>query len=492
MAYETHLLDTIRLIHSDRMTGTLQLERGSERIAVRFREGLLDGAGSNIPRLQLGNILAARGAIPSYELPKLLDFVRRKKMLTGKAAVARKLVDKDDLKECVRDQIVQVLSHAIQNDFTIGSFQKTRMDLFAPAGLDCERLFLELARSNVKPPALDPNRAISLSNGHSLSHLPWYPQELSVLSMLKTPCTMQSLAAATGMEYDRLNRILGVFDALKLIRQTDIAFSDSTAIVKREKFPFERLTPELDRSALSDKLETYHCSSSFISEQFRALKVRIAEMSARAPLRVIAISSPHTQDGKSLISTNLAISFSHDTGRKAILVDCDLRNPSVHRLLGASVDPGLLGYLEDDILKPYCYMRRMDKLYVMTAGGPSQSPVELLSEARMKELIEGLKTEFDTIILDCPPFGPIPDAQVLAGLADGLLMVVRRGKTTYGTIEKAFRHLDRSKLMGLVFNDVKPMLFNTQYPYKYYHYRNRESYPYGSIKIVRRPKNYLE
>lgn len=492
MPYDTHLLDTIRLIHGDRMTGTLQLEKGNERIAILFRKGLLDGAGSNIISLQLGSILVERGSLQPSDLPKLLEFGRRKKFLTGRAAVARKLLDKNELKECVRDQIIQVMSHAIQNNFAVGAFKKTQVDLFTPAGLDCDRLILELARNNLKPLDLDPNRAISLNNGHSLTHLPWYPQELSVLSMLKTPCTLQSLASATGMEYDRLGRILCVFDALKLIRQTDITFSDSTAIVKREKFPFEHLTPEIDKSSLSDKLETYHSGSSFISEQFRTLKVRIAEMATRAPLRVIAVSSPHTQDGKSLISTNLAVSFSRDTDRKVILIDCDLRNPSVHRLLGAASEPGLLGYLEDDLLQPYCYMRRLDKLFVMTAGGPSPNPVELLSEAKMKNLIAGLKAEFDTIILDCPPFGPIPDAQVLAGLADGLLMVVRRGKTTYGTIEKAFRNLDRSKLMGLVFNDVKPMLFNTQYPYKYYHYRNRESYPYGSVKIIRRPKNYLE
>lgn len=138
-------------------------------------------------------------------------------------------------------------------------------------------------------------------------------------------------------------------------------------------------------------------------------------------------------------------------------------------------------------------MRRLGSLYLMTAGGVSDTPVELLSDAKMRELIEYLKTEFDTVVLDCPPFGPISDAQVLTGLADGLLMVVRCGKTAYGALEKAFGILDRSKLLGIVFNDVKSLMFNTQYPYQYYHYRNRNSYPYGkTARPSRRKKSYLD
>ena len=129
----------------------------------------------------------------------------------------------------------------------------------------------------------------------------------------------------------------------------------------------------------------------------------------------------------------------------------------------------------------------------MTAGGVSDNPIELLSGAKMRELIAYLKTEFDTVILDCPPFGPISDAQILTGLADGLLMVVRSGKTTYGAIEKAFSILDRSKLLGIIFNDVKSLMFNTQYPYQYYNYRNRNSYPYGKTqKPHHRTKSYLD
>jgi capsular exopolysaccharide synthesis family protein len=492
MAMDYQLLDKIREIQRQGRTGLLQLEKEGREITVYFHDGLIDGAGSNIAHLKLGKILAGRGIFQSSVVPKLLEKARRKHMLLGRTAVWRKLLDDEDLKEAINDQIIQTFSFALSSEFRIRAFKDSDVDLYLPARLDLDCLVLELARCNLKPLQLDPSGLLSLNNGRSLSHLPWYPQELSVLSHLKTPCTLQDLAGATGIEYVRLGKILSVFDSLRLLNRVETPQSESTALVKREGFPFEHLTPEIGSFNLSSKLETLLNPTSFISEQFKTLKVRLAEVAAQAPLRVIAVSSPNAGDGKSLVSANLAISLSKDKGRRVVIVDCDLRNPSLHKLLGASVEPGLLGFLDGDYLQPYCYLRRLESLYVMTAGGIANNPIELLSNPRMHELIAYLKTEFDVVILDCPPFGPIADAQILTGLADGFLMVVRCGKTTYRTIENAFERLDRNKLIGLIFNDVKPMLFSTQYHYRYYNYGDRSYYPYAKIKVVRRPKTYLE
>ncbi|MBN1569595.1 MAG: polysaccharide biosynthesis tyrosine autokinase [Acidobacteria bacterium] len=488
---EHPIIESIRQIQEQSRTGSLPLEKGSRTIILCFRDGLIQAAGSDIAELRLGNILTKKGILKTSSIPQLLEKARRKHMILGKAAVQTRLLDDTELQESVTDQIIQALTYALNNEFRVGLFDETPVNLYMPAKLDVDYLILELARKNLVPFQLDPNSMLSLNNGRNLSHFPWYPQELSVLSRLKEPCSLQELAISTGMEYARLNKILSVFNSLNLLKEVETAHSESTAVVKRDRFPFEHLIPEIGNSALSSKLETFHNPTSFISEQFKTLKVKLAEAAAQAPLRVIAVSSPHTEDGKSLVCSNLAVSLSKDPGRRVVVVDCDLRNPSIHKFLGTSVEPGLLGYLEGDYLQAYCYMRRLDKLYLMTAGGISENPIELLSNVRMQELIAELKTEFDTIILDCPPFGPISDAQILTGLADGFLMVVRCGKTTYGTMEKAFKILDKSKLIGLIFNDVKPMMFNTQYHYKYYNYRNR-AYPYGTIKITHRPKNYLE
>ena len=111
----------------------------------------------------------------------------------------------------------------------------------------------------------------------------------------------------------------------------------------------------------------------------------------------------------------------------------------------------------------------------------------------MKDLVDDLKTDFDTIIRDAPPLSPIADARIVTALSDGCIMVIRRGKTSYRAIEGALRVIDRAKLLGVVFNDVKPMLFHTYYNRGYYDYGRDSQYLYSSSRKGRvSPKNYLE
>ncbi|PYS33673.1 MAG: hypothetical protein DMG14_31280, partial [Acidobacteria bacterium] len=176
-----------------------------------------------------------------------------------------------------------------------------------------------------------------------------------------------------------------------------------------------------------------------------------------------------------------------------IIVDCDLRNPSLHRYLGVTEGPGLLQYLSNGRLAPHCYVRRLENLFFLTSGGIAENPIELLSLRRMKDLIEYLKNDFDTIILDAPPLSPIADARIVTALSDGCIMVIRRGKTSYRSIEGAFRVIDQAKLLGIVFNDVKPMLFHTYYKRGYYDYGRDSQYMYSrGRKRLEKPKNYLE
>ncbi len=492
MVNRIELLNVICRIQADGETGSLHLEKGEKKITVYFREGLINAAATNIAPLQLGRFISKFARVEDSAFDRLLKEARKKRLPLGKAAMKRKLVDETELEDSVREQIVQTLTHALDNEFDVSTFAHSTESFHMPARLDLSHLLLELARTNVEPYRVEPTQRIALTNGKGHAGLPWYPQELSVLSELSQPRTLQELASATGLDYPDLSKVLSVFNSLHIISAAVSTNGGGGELVVRDRFPFESLTPEIGRKGLSDKIETLLNESSFVSEQFKNLKVRLNEVSSARQLRVITISSPHTEDGKSLISVNLAASFSKDPGRRVILVDCDLRNPSLHTFLGTSPQPGLLGYLEGEPLQPYCYMRRCEKLYFMTAGGIAANPIEMLSHERMKKLIEYLQTEFDTIILDSPPFAPISDAQILTSLSDGLVLVVRCGKTFYASIEKAFRNLDRNKLVGVILNDVKPMLFNTQYDYRYYHYKNRDRYPYGKRKITARPKTYLE
>src|SRR5205085_11786248 len=117
-----------------------------------------------------------------------------------------------------------------------------------------------------------------------------------------------------------------------------------------------------------------------------------------------------------------------EPGHRTVIVDCDLRNPTLDRYLGVASSPGLLQHLSNGQLSPYCYMRRVGNLFFMTSGGVSENPIDLLSLRKMADLIGCLKKDFDTVILDAPPFSPIADARIVSGMSDGLIMVVRRGR----------------------------------------------------------------
>ena len=492
--HQNFILERIREIQESGESGFLSLEKGGQVIVAQFRDGLINAVSTNITKHQLGQYMILHDYLDEKEMEELVKESRKQKALLGETAVSKTVLDEAELVEVVQMQAVQALTHAIRADFDVSDFKRTVPPaLYTPARMDHTHLLLELARNNLQPFKLNPAMLISLRNGKPLPPLPWYPAEMSVLSELKAPKTIHELVVSTGLEYPRLSKILFVLDSLNLIGLVESSPSETTALVRRDGFPFESLVPEIRRTGLSDKLESVRDANSFISEQFKALKVHISEAAATRDLKVIAVTSPDAQDGKSLVCTNLAVSFARDSNRKVILLDCDFRNPNVHRLLGITADPGLQGYLEDDSLQSYCYMRRLDKLFILTAGGISPNPVELLSLDKMRSLIAYLKIEFDTIIIDAPPLGPISDTQIISSMSDGLLMVIRSGKTSYRSMDAGIRKLDRGKLLGVVFNDVKPMLFNTQYDYRYYRYGKTGKYPYGQKHVSHhRPKTYLE
>jgi len=488
------LLQTIRQIQENGITGSLLLSHSSQNITVFFRDGLISAVSTNISNHQIGQYLTKRCYLGEKDLSLLVHEGHKRGTLLGETAVCQKILDGSELLELVQDQAAGVLSVGIKEGFEPQGFDRAApRPFFMPARIDYMQLMLELARNNLQPFKLDPDKLICLRNGKQKAPLPWMPAELSVLTELKEPRTIHELAAATGLEFAHLSKILFVFDTMQLLSFVESASTSSTAIVLRQGYSLESLVPEIRKTALSDKIETIREEPSFISEQFKTLKIRISEIASAHDVKVITFCSPAAQDGKSLVCVNLAASYAGDMNRRVILLDCDLRNPSVHRYLGIPAEPGLRGYLEKDHLQPYCYMRRMDKLFILAAGGVSANPLELLSQDRMRGLIDYLKTEFDTIIIDAPPLTPISDAQLLSSFSDGIVLVVRCGKTTYRDMEKGLRNLDRKKLIGVVANDIQPLLFNTHYDHRYYHYGKRGQYPYaGGRAAPNRRKSYLD
>jgi len=195
--------------------------------------------------------------------------------------------------------------------------------------------------------------------------------------------------------------------------------------------------------------------ASFEAEQYRVLRHVVETLRKGAKLQVVAITSPGVGDGKTTTAINLAGALAQSASARVLLVDIDLRRPAVARRLGlagskralvdALLDSGLtLG----DTIEQLTYFN----LSVLPAGKPAVAPYELLKSPRLEALLDDARQRYDYIVLDTPPFVPVPDCRVIAKYVDGFLTVVSAHRTPRGELAQTLDLMDPAKVAGLVFN----------------------------------------
>jgi capsular exopolysaccharide synthesis family protein len=193
---------------------------------------------------------------------------------------------------------------------------------------------------------------------------------------------------------------------------------------------------------------------SLAAEQYRSLRTRIKRAENGRAIRAIVVTSPNKGDGKSLTAANLAITMAQEFQQRVLLVDGDLRRPAVHKMFGVQEGQGL-----SDVLMGATDLNQVlidvpeYHLTLLPAGSLPSHPAELLGSAAMRRVLDNLRTRFDRILIDMPPVAPLADLQIVAPMADGLLMIVRAGVTPKPAIERALAGLDISKVLGLVLNE---------------------------------------
>jgi protein-tyrosine kinase len=206
------------------------------------------------------------------------------------------------------------------------------------------------------------------------------------------------------------------------------------------------------------------------SEQYKILREQIKRLRVESGIRSFSITSPVKRDGKTTVAVNLAAALSLDYEERVLLIDGDLRAPSVHRYFSGSQSAGLTDYLAANAnikVKSIVQETFVPGLCVLPAGKPSHQASELLAKERMKELMEEARAEFPShhIIIDSPPILSTPDPLVIARHVDGVLVVVRANKTPRDYLTKALQSLNSSKVMGVVLNGADLGLAS-----KYYYY----------------------
>jgi capsular exopolysaccharide synthesis family protein len=193
---------------------------------------------------------------------------------------------------------------------------------------------------------------------------------------------------------------------------------------------------------------------SYVAEQFRALRGRIDAMERPdRPLRTITVASALPGEGKTTAAINLALMTSLSVGRKVLLIDCDMRRARIHSALGLRPELGLADVLTGDAKLEDAILRvEGANLDVLCSRGQPANPSELLGSQSMRELVAEAARRYDRVILDTPAALGLPDAKVVSGLSDGVVLVVRADHTRQEDLRNVLEIIDRERVLGMVLN----------------------------------------
>ena len=247
-------------------------------------------------------------------------------------------------------------------------------------------------------------------------------------------------------------------------------FSSHPPSVTPEKVSLMEVQKEIiTQSSYDPKLVVVTAPESYEAENFKLLRAQIMFAKDRKRPRTIMVTSAMPSDGKTFVSSNLAVSIAQGIDEHVLLVDCDLRRPDIHKMFGLSTSDGLREHLSHKKeLSDLIIKTKINKLSLLPAGHPTHNPSELLASGAMVSFLEEIRGRYEDriIILDTAPSQVLAEAHVLSNFVDGIIFFVRSERTPRELIRKAVGTLGRDKILGLVFNGYS----HEQKTYgKYYH-----------------------
>ncbi len=196
-------------------------------------------------------------------------------------------------------------------------------------------------------------------------------------------------------------------------------------------------------------------SSPMFTDIYNLLRTQILHRTKKKGHNVLMVTSAMPGEGKTITSINLAISLAREVDQFALLVDTDMRNPSIHKYLGIEIESGLTDHLLHDIPVPDLLIKPgINKLSFLPAGDPIRGSTEILGSPKLQDLIIEMKERYPDryVIFDCPDLLHAPDALVFSSYVDGIIFVVEAGKTSRENVQKAMDLLEGRNIVGVVLN----------------------------------------
>lgn len=232
--------------------------------------------------------------------------------------------------------------------------------------------------------------------------------------------------------------------------------SGATVMATVPHFRDTAVSPAMAHTGISSQVLYLHRPGSREAEAYRSLRTTLFFSTRESREKVIQVSSSEPGDGKSTTTANLAVAMAQ-SGKRVLLIDADLRRPTVHELFGLPQHVGLSDLLVGTMpLETTLKETPVANLTILTAGIAPENPAELLSSPRLPEILTALRSQFDWILVDCPPILAVSDPCVVAPYADGMLLVVRLLKNKRAVLQRAREVLDAHgiRILGVIANDM--------------------------------------
>jgi capsular exopolysaccharide synthesis family protein len=279
--------------------------------------------------------------------------------------------------------------------------------------------------------------------------------------------------------------------ATELLQAAEQKLRDSGAILEPGAIPegadgFEPVTSapldELDRCPIvpvsireDSRLVSLGREGSLGAEKFRFLAVRLRQLRQSRPLKKVLITSTIPEEGKSTVAANLACTLARRKPQKTLLLEGDLRRPNIAAQFGLGQLPGLCEWLSGEAPTINIYRLQNLGVWLLPAGSAPQNPLELMQSGRLSPLMEQLEAWFDWIVIDSPPVLPLADTSLWSRLADGVLLVTRRGITEKQQLQRGLDAIEKSKLLGALMNSSSNASHSDYY--QRYSYTSSENTP---------------
>jgi capsular exopolysaccharide synthesis family protein len=237
---------------------------------------------------------------------------------------------------------------------------------------------------------------------------------------------------------------------------------------------------------IADKVVVGPLADAGLVEQYRRVAAALHHAQAQRGARSVMIASAVAAEGKTLTTTNLALTLSVSFDRRVLLIDADLRRPSVHTMFRLANQHGLVDNLRNPDGGRLPVHRMSPNLWVLTAGQPTSDPMSGLVSETMKQLLADAAQQFDWVVIDTPPVALMPDANLLAGMVDSALLVIRAGTTPYPLVQRAAAAIGPDRILGVVLNRADHAAHSDDYGYYgYYDRAPRGNKPAGPARRLR-------